>query len=86
MKLNTTKKIPNDLVFSPMWKNMFYIQNTLIKYLGKVVEVPPGGEEMILVEIYSNGNVACLPLNSDRYTLREYRARSIKLPGNHNNW
>lgn len=55
-------------------------QKFLIKRLGKSVLVPPDWKPMRLVEIYSNGNVACVPMACDNYDSekREYHAESIR--------
>jgi hypothetical protein len=57
-----------------------YIVSTLYKHLGKEVLTPEG--VMVLAEIYSNGNVACLPLNLKHISyfdnLREFHALSVK--------
>jgi len=52
----------------------------ICKRLGKTVRVPPDGKTMILVEIYSNGNVGCIPLDCSNYLkeLRQYHGSSIK--------
>jgi hypothetical protein len=52
--------------------------NRLFKSLGKPVSVP-GHKTMILVEIYSNGNVACIPVNCQNYwkELKEFHAGSV---------
>jgi len=58
------------------------IDYSLYQRLGKTVYVPPDWKPMKLVEIYSNGNVACIPLdsyNKDYSTmLREYHGDSIR--------
>ena len=49
------------------------------KYLGRLVSVPPNGEKWRLVEIYSNGNVACVPKDCTNYEyqIKEFHITSI---------
>jgi len=60
-------------------KNLKYIKEVLSPYLGELV-CDPFGDNMVLAELYSNGNVALVPFNSKDYTedLKEYHAESIK--------
>ena len=58
-------------------KHLEYIKTTLFAHLGYEVNTPQG--TMVLVELYSNGNVACIPLNCNNYKkqLSEFHALSI---------
>ncbi len=55
-----------------------YIKEKLAPYLGEEVITPLG--RMFLVEIYHNGNVACIPLKCSDYhkELKEFHAESVK--------
>jgi hypothetical protein len=52
----------------------------LVNRLGKAVLVPPDWEPWRLVEIYSNGNVGCVPMLCSDYKqeLREFHWESIR--------
>jgi hypothetical protein len=53
---------------------------SLCRRLGRAVKVPPDYKVMRLTEIYSNGNVACVPMVCANYDaeLREYHGDSVK--------
>jgi hypothetical protein len=54
-----------------------YIKEILYKKLGEHVNTPKG--EMILVELYANGNVACIPLKCKDYKkeIEEFHSISV---------
>ena len=58
-------------------KSLSYIKTTLCQELGRMVETPKG--RMLLTELYSNGNVGCVPINCKDYNkdLYEFHAGSI---------
>lgn len=60
-------------------KALHYSITILSNYLGRKVPTPMG--DMILVEIYSNGNVACIPLKCIDYKkeLLEFHADEITI-------
>ena len=61
-------------------KNLKYAVKKLAKFLGKPVKTP-FGKKMLLVELYSNGNIACIPLKSKKSyfdSLQEFHALSVK--------
>jgi hypothetical protein len=60
-----------------------YIKETLSKHLGESVNTPEG--PMRLVEIYANGNVACVSLKCDIFyyvrELMEFPALWVSITG-----
>lgn len=60
-----------------MEKEQRQIASKLVQFLGEEVQTPKG--KMILVEIYYNGNAACLPPGSKNYyaDLQEFHIQSI---------
>ena len=61
-------------------KELNNLLSVLAQHLDQEI-LAPNGNNMKLVEIYSNGNVACIPLNCDDYyeELLEFHADSIQL-------
>lgn len=59
-------------------QDLEYIKNVLISHLGNIVETPKG--KMILAELYSNGNVGCIPVDCTQYfrQLSEFHSLSVK--------
>jgi len=59
-------------------KSLLYIKTTLCQELGNTVETPKG--RMLLTELYSNGNVGCVPIICKDYNkeLCEFHAESIR--------
>lgn len=54
-----------------------YIKNILARHLGEVVMTPKG--LMCLTELYSNGNVSCVPIGAHiHYYLAKFHASSVK--------
>ena len=61
------------------------MSDKIASLLGEIVGTPLGN--MRLVEIYSNGNVACIPINCTNYhgELKEFHIDSIKPIGESKN-
>jgi len=55
-----------------------YTQRILSNHLGEIVDTPTG--KMRLTELYSNGNVACIPIKCKNYhkELKEFHSVSVK--------
>lgn len=73
----------NNVFYSRYMKEDFeYSKKVLASLLGELIQTPEG--KMYLVEIYSNGNVACVPENffeteTDYFDcLSEFHALSVK--------
>jgi hypothetical protein len=80
MKKNVVIKINEGELNEFFNKNLQCAKN-LVQFLGKEVYAPSSSHTpMILVEIYSNGNVGCIPINCTDYDkeLKEFHACSIK--------